>query len=96
MSGKILKFGRKTKSSGKEGIPKVIFKQPVEMKTSRVLDAVKYYILVDPDISKAMQLVKYLTTTPLGKITIMPPQLATIVSNADIKKVLIVEMGGEV
>ena len=96
MAGKILDFRSKPKAAPEEGQTKSLPPLPREYPTYRVLDAAKYYILVEPDQAKAMRIVKYLTQTPLGPYTLTTPEIAQLIEATDPKKTMIVEMGGEV
>jgi len=96
MAGKILEFCKKVESSQENLSVHEKIGLPREYPTARVLDAVKYYILVQRSQPKAMQLVKYLVQTPLTQYTLATPDVAQLIEAADRKKVLIAEMGGEV
>ena len=96
MSGKILQFGKNMKSTPEKPSVQQQMSLPREYPTARILDAVKYYILVERNQSKAMKIVKYLVQTPLAKYTLATPDIIPLIEAADRKKVLIVEMGGEV
>jgi len=96
MAGKILEFGKNVKSPQEKPSVQEQMRLPREYRTYRVLDAAKYYILVEPDQAKAMRIVKYLTQTPLGFYTLVTPEVMALIEATDPKKTMIVEMGGEV